>query len=174
MKKLKIYNTKCNKALTQQVFKSVIDTRIALVEESCVPNSEKFNAVLESVKCIKTKAIEEVKLAEAKMILESQALLELKNIDDKERVKRACCNVLDGKKRFMNAIKDKCNEHATQYSNYVDSYTSESLGLICPDAEKMEKDGECAKLTAINTDSITRKYDSFLSPMMKVIKTLDH
>lgn len=175
IRKLRMYNKECNKALTQQVFSAILRTRNQLVEDKCKdPKSAEFNAMFESIRCIHENATDAVKQAETKTVLMSQVLVEADVKDEQERIKRACCDVLASKKHFMAAIKDKCGKYEKVYSDYVDSYTSESLALICSDAEKMEKDGECETLTPLKLDGVSLKYVSFLNPMLKIVKTLDH
>lgn len=169
-------NAKCNKALTQQVLKAVIDTRSSLVAEICndAPSGDKFSQTFESAKCIKDNAFESMRAAESQVVLNTQALLDANIADEKEKLKRVCCNVLAAKKLFLDASAATCGQFRAQYAEYVDSYSSESLGLICADIDKLAEAGECAKLGALSTSNAKLRSVSFLVPMLKLVRTLEH
>lgn len=171
IKTLRKYNKECFSALTQQVLSAVLRTRSQFNELRCKdPASAEFKDSLAGAKCAAENAVESVREAEKKTIISFQVLSEAAISDDKLRVRRACCAVIDSKKVFLAATKDKCSAHEKIYSDYVDSYTSEAMGLICPEQDKLE----CDKLEALKTDGVTNKSLFFLTPMVKVIKQLDH
>lgn len=170
IKTLRKYNKECVTSLTQQVLSAILRTRSQMNELSCKPDSAEFKEAVAGSKCIQENSLEAVKAAERKTILGSQVLYDADIKDEKERVRRACCAVLDSKTFFLEATKDKCSKHSKLYSDYVESYTSEAMGLICPDADKLE----CNKLSALKTEGVALKSKFFLSPMIKLVKTLDH
>lgn len=171
IKTLRKYNNQCYTSLTQQVLSAILRTRSEFNDLHCKdPASAEFKESLEAAKCAAEQAIDSVRDAEKKTIVSFQVLHEANISDDKLRVRRACCAVLESKKSFLAATKDKCSKYEKTYSNYVDSYTDEAMGLICPADEKLE----CEKLEAIKTDGVAPKSKFFLTPMVKLVKTLDH
>lgn len=171
IKMLRKYNKECFSSLTQQVLSAILRTRAQFNELRCAdPTSTDFKVANEAGKCAAEEAIESIKKAEKNIILTFQTLHEATIPDDKLRVRRACCAVIDAKKFFLDATKEKCAKHEKVYSDYVESYTNEAMGLICPDAEKLD----CGKLEAIKIEGVTPKSKFFLTPMIKLIKTLDH
>lgn len=171
IKTLRKYNKECYSSLTQQVLSAILRTRSQFNEARCTdPTSADFISGTEASKCAVDEALANVKEAEKKTILSFQVLHEASIPDDKLRVRRTCCAVLEAKKFFLDATREKCAKHEKVYADYVDSYTSEAMGLICPDAEKLD----CAKLETIKIDGVTPKSKFFLTPMVKLIKTLDH
>lgn len=170
-KTLRKYNKECFSSLTQQVLSAVLRTRSQFNEPRCAdPNSEDFKVSVEAAKCIADNAMDRAKEAEKKTIQSFQVLHEAGIPDDKLRVRRACCAVIDSKKFFLEATKEKCAKYEKVYIDYLDSYTSESMGLICPDTDKLD----CGKLEAIKIDGVTPKNKFFLTPMIHLVKTLDH
>lgn len=171
IKTLRRYNKECHTSLTQQVVSAILRTRSQFNEARCTdPASADFITGLDAAKCAAEMAFDNVKQAETKVILSFQVLHEASIPDDKLRVRRACCAVLEAKKFFFEATKDKCSKHDKVYADYVDSYTNEAMGLICPSVDKLD----CAKLEAIKIEGVAPKTKFFLTPMVKLIKTLDH
>jgi hypothetical protein len=171
IKTLRKYNNQCYTALTQQVLSAILRTRSEFNDKYCKDQtSDAFKQGLDAGKCAAEQALDKVKEAEKKIIVSFQTLHEANISDDKVRVRRACCAVPEAKKHFLAATKDKCSAHEKLYSEYVDSYTEEAMGLICPSSDKLE----CDKLEAIKTDGVEPKTKFFLTPMVKLIKTLDH
>lgn len=168
IKQLKKYNKECYSSLTQQVFSAILRTRSQMNEDVC--KSERAAEALAASKCIAENAFDKVKEAEKAIILMSQVVLDSNIADEKLRLRRSCCAVHAGKIKFMEAIKDKCQKHDKIYNEYVDSYTSEAMGLICPDTEKLE----CDKLEVLKLDGVQPKSTFFLNPLLKLVKTLDH
>lgn len=171
IKTLRKYNKECFSSLTQQVFSAMLRTRSQFNEARCKdPQSVEFKEALEAAKCAAEKAIDSVRAAEKKTIVSFQVLHEANIADDKLRLRRACCGVLDSRKVFIDATKEKCAAHEKVYADYVDSYTNEAMGLICPEPEKLD----CAKLEPIKVEGVAHKSQFFLTPMVKVVKLLDH
>lgn len=171
VKTLRKYNKECYSALTQQVLSAILRTRQEFNDLRCKdPNSEEFKTALEAAKCVATEASDKTREAETKTIMAFQMLTDTTISDEKLRVRRTCCSVIDSKKFFLEATKEKCAKHEKVYADYVDSYTSEAMGLICPSADTLD----CAKLEALKIDGVTPKTKFFLTPMVKLIKTLDH
>jgi len=171
VKVLRKYNKECYSSLTQQVLSAMLRTRSQMNEERCKdPNSEAFKEGLEGVKCVAENAVEKVREAEKKIVLSFQVLHEASIPDDKLRVRRSCCAVQDSKRLFLEATKEKCSKHEALYNQYVESFSSEAMGLICPELDKLE----CSKLEPIKTDGVEIKSKFFLTPMVKLVKTLDH
>lgn len=171
IKTLRKYNKECYSALTQQVLSAILRTRSQMNDVRCKePSTTEFKEALEAAKCIAEQSIEKVQEAEKKTILSLQVILDSNIPDEKLRVRRSCCAVLDAKKFFLAGTKDKCSAHEKIYAEYVDSYTSEAMGLICPEADKLE----CDKLEVIKTEGVEPKSKFFLNPMVKLVKTLDH
>lgn len=168
IKQLKKYNKECFSSLTQQVFSAVLRTRSQLNEDIC--KSERATEAVAANKCIMENAFEKVKEAEKSIVLISQVVLDANIADEKLRLRRSCCAVQAGKTTFMAAIKDKCSKHEKIYAEYVDSYTSEAMGLICPEADKLE----CDKLEPLKIESVQPKSVNFLNPLLKLVKSLDH
>lgn len=168
LKQLKKYNKECYSSLTQQVFSAILRTRSQFNEDTCKP--EKSAEALGSLKCIQEHAHDKVKEAEKTIVLMSQVVLDSNIADEKLRLRRACCAVQESKAKFMKAMEEKCSSHNQIYSGYVDSYTSEAMGLICPDADKLE----CDKLEALKIEGVQPKSTFFLNPLLKLVKTLDH
>lgn len=169
IKTLKLYNSKCHTALTQQVFKAILNTRSQAQVTRCKAGSPEALEVSEATACVAQNAFDAAKEAEKKTILLSQVLLDANIPDEKLRLRRACCVVIDSKTTFINATKEKCAKHQKAYEEYVDSYMQEAMGLICPEADKLE----CGKLEALKVDGVEPKSTFFLTPMLKVVKTLD-
>ena len=171
IKTLRKYNKECFSSLTQQVLSAILRTRSQMTEARCSdPNSAQYKEGLEAVKCIAEKSLETARVAERKTILALQVLYD-KNIDnEKLRVRHSCCAVLDAKKFFLEGTKDKCSHYEKIYAEYVDSYTSEAMGLICPEADKLD----CGSLEQFKTEGVELKNKFFLNPMVKLVKTLDH
>lgn len=171
IKTMRKYNKECYSSLTQQVLSAVLRTRSQFNDARCKdPQSAEYKDSLEAAKCAAENAIESIRDAERKAILTFQVLHESPISDEKLRVRRACCAVLESKKLFLDATKEKCAKHSKAYSDYVDSYTDEAMGLICPEESKLE----CSGMEAIKIDGATAKSKFFLTPMIKLIKTLDH
>lgn len=171
IKTLRKYNNQCYTSLTQQVLSAILRTRSEFNDLRCKDQStDAFKDSLAGAKCAATDALEKIKEAENKIIVSFQTVHEASISDDKLRVRRACCAVMDAKKYFLTATKEKCAKHEKIYSDYVDSYTEEAMGLICPSSDKLD----CDKLEAIKTDGVQPKTKFFLTPMVKLIKTLDH
>lgn len=171
IKTLRKYNNQCYTSLTQQVLSAVLRTRNEFNVLRCKDTaSPEFKDSLAAAKCAAEQAVDKIKLAENKTIVAFQVLHEATIADDKLRVRRTCCAVLDAKKFFLEATKEKCSAHEKVYSDYVDSYTDEAMGLICPAADKLD----CDKLEAIKTEGVEPKTKFFLTPMVKLVKTLDH
>lgn len=170
IKTLRKYNKECYSSLTQQVFSAILRTRSQMNEAHCKPGSPEIKETYEASKCVQENSFDALKDTEKKVILLSQVIFDANIPDDKLRTRRACCAVISSKDAFMGAIKEKCAKHEKIYSDYVDSYTSEAMGLICPEADKLE----CNKLEAIKTDGVEPKTRSFLVPMLRLVKTLDH
>lgn len=167
-KQLKKYNKECYSSLTQQVFSAILRTRSQMNEEVCKP--EKSAEPLAASKCIAENALDKVKEAEKAIVLMSQVVLDSNITDEKLRLRRSCCAVQAGKTRFLEATKEKCAKHEKTYADYVDSYTSEAMGLICPDTEKLE----CDKLEVLKIEGVQIKSTFFLNPLLKLVKSLDH
>ncbi|KAG9510442.1 Deubiquitinase OTUD6B, partial [Fragariocoptes setiger] len=165
IKTLKLYNVKCHKSLTKQVIKAILDTRDAMMQEYCNDDA-KSKAALASINCLYDKALEKVKAAESRAIVSPQVLFDSKIDDEKERLKRACCDVLENKQHFLNATNDGCSEHKSIYEAYIDSYTSSSMSLICP--ENLLKGQECGSLKPLATEGVKPKYSFFLNPLIKI------
>lgn len=171
IKTLRKYNKECYSSLTQQVFSAMLRTRNEFTDKRCKdPASDSYKQGFEALKCIATEAIEPTREAEKKIILGMQVLYDANIADEKLRIRRACCNVIDAKKIFVDASKSKCAKHEPVYGDYVDSYTQEAMGLICPATETLD----CAKLEALKLDGVEPKYKSYLNPILKLVKTLDH
>lgn len=171
LKTLRKYNKECYTSLTQQVLSAMLRTRTEFNDLRCKDKtSTDFTEGVEAAKCAAEQALDGVKMAEKKIIVSFQTLHEASISDDKLRVRRACCSVIDAKKFFLAATKEKCAKHEKVYAAYVDSYTEEAMGLICPSSDKLE----CDKLEAIKTDGVEPKTKFFLTPMVKLVKTLDH
>lgn len=168
VKMLKKYNKECYSSLTQQVFSAIMRTRSQMNEARCAAGSDSFKEAVESTKCIQENALEAVKDAEKKTILASQVIFDANISDEKLRLRRSCCAVLDSKTFFMDAVKTKCSKYEKVYSDYVDSYTSESMSLICP--EKLD----CKELEPLKLEGVEVKSKFFLTPMLKLVKSLDH
>lgn len=170
IKVLRKYNKECYSSLTQQVFSAILRTRSQMNTGRCAPGTPEAAEAIAGTKCIKENALESVKEAERKTVLTTQVLFDANIADDKFRMRRACCNVLANKVLFLDATKEKCGKYEKLYAEYVDSYTSEAMGLICPEADKLE----CDKLEPLKIDGVTPKYKFFINPMLKLVKTLDH
>lgn len=170
IKMLRKYNKDCFSSLTQQVFSAILSSRAKMNELYCKPNSEESKKAIEGNKCISEEALKPVQDAETKTIISSQVLLDKNIPDDKLRMRAACCGVATSKNYFMEATKSKCAKHEAVYSDYVDSYTSEAMGLICPELEKLE----CDKLEPLKLEGVQPRNKFFLNPMLKLIKSLDH
>lgn len=171
IKTLRKYNNQCFTSLTQQVLSATLRTRSEFNNVHCKdPTNTDFKEGVEAAKCAAEQALEKIKVAEKKIIVSFQVLHEATISDDKLRVRRACCSVLDAKKFFLAATSEKCAKHEKVYANYVNSYTEEAMGLICPAADKLE----CDKLEVVKTEGVEPKSKFFLTPMVKLVKTLDH
>lgn len=170
IKTLRKYNKECYSSLTQQVFSAMLRTRSQMNEGRCKAGTPEAKETIDSTKCLVDNALEAVKDAETKTILNSQVLFDANIPDDKLRTRRACCAVIASKTLFLDATKAKCSAYTKVYSEYVDSYTSEAMGLICPEADKLE----CDKLEVLKTDGVAPKNKSFLNPMLRLVKSLDH
>lgn len=170
IKTLKRYNRECYSQLTQQVFAALLRTRANMNDQRCAPDTDLAKEAVEASKCIAEQAFEEAKDAERKTILASQLIDEANIPDDKMRMRRSCCAVLQSKSLFLEAVKPKCSKYEKVYSEYVDSYTSESMALICEDAEKLK----CAELEPLKFAGAQVKSKFFLTPMMRLVKSLDH
>lgn len=81
----------------------------------------------------------------------------------------ACCGVIQSKQLFMEATKEKCAKYEKTYSEYVDSYMSEAMSLICPAPEQLE----CDKLEVLKLEGQEPKSKFFLTPVLKVVRSLD-
>lgn len=170
IKLLRKYNKDCYSSLTQQVFSAMLGSRAKTNELYCKPNSDESTKAIEANKCVQEQAFAAVEDAEKRIILSSQVLLDKNIADDKLRMRNACCAVLQSKTYFIDATKTKCAKHESVYNDYVDSYTNEAMGLICPEADKLE----CDKLEPLKLDGVAPKSKFFLGPMLKLVKTLDH
>lgn len=171
IKTLRKYNNQCYTSLTQQILSAILRTRTQFNDMSCKdPASSEFKNSLEAAKCASEKSINEIREAEKKTIVAFQVLHGAAITDDKLSVRRACCAVLESKKLFIGATKEKCAKYEKNYSDYVDSYTDEAMGLICPVSDKLE----CDKLETIKSDGVVPNFKFFLTPMVKLVKTLDH
>lgn len=171
IKMLRKYNKECYSSLTQQVLSALLRTRSQMTETRCKdPNSAEFKESVEASKCIAEQALSIAQTAEKRVILTLQALYDANIPDDKLRTRHACCAINNSKKAFLGAIKTKCAMHEKLYAEYFDSYTSEAMGLICPEADKLE----CNTLEPIKIDGLALKSKFFLNPMIKLVKTLDH
>lgn len=168
IKQLKKYNKECYSSLTQQVMSAILRTRSQMNEDACKP--ERQADAFAATKCIAENAYEKVKAAERSIVLTSQVVLDSNIADEKLRLRRSCCAVQVGKTLFLDAIKEKCSAHEKMYTDYVDSYTSEAMGLICPEPEKLE----CDKLEALKIEGVQPKSTFFLNPLLKLVKSLDH
>ena len=170
IKTLRKYNKECFSSLTQQVLSAILRTRAQFNELYCKDSAPEYKAGLEAAKCIAENAFANVNAAEKGVILKFQAIVDANIPDDKMRTRRACCSVLETKKLFLEAIKEKCSTSEKVYSDYVDSYTSEAMGLICVEPEKLD----CKSLEPLKTEGVESKSKFFLGPIVKVVKTLDH
>lgn len=168
IKTLRKYNKECFSSLTQQVFSAILRTRGQMIEAHCAEGQTK--EAFEAMKCVRDEAFESVKQAERKTIVGAQVILDANIQDEKLRTKRACCAVLAGKKLFLNATKEKCSKYEKHYVDYVDSYTSEAMGLICPEADKLG----CEQLEPLKLEGVEPRNSFFLNPTIKLVKTLDH
>lgn len=171
IKTLRKYNKECNSALTQQVFSAVLRTRYQFNEPRCKdPESADFKDSLEASKCAAENAIDAIRATEKKAVLQFQALYDSNIPDEKLRVRRTCCAVMEAKKGFVDSTIEKCPKHTKVYSDYVNSYTDEAMGLICPEESKLD----CTGLEPIKTDGVVAKSQFFWTPLIKLVKTLDH
>lgn len=170
IKTLRKYNKECFSSLTQQVFSAILRTRSQMNQGRCAAGTPEAAETVAGTKCLKENAFESVKGAELRAITNAQALYDANIPDDKLRTRRACCIVLSSRKDFIDAAKEKCSKYEKLYTEYIDSYTSEAMGLICPDAEKLE----CDKLEPLKTVAVQIRYKFFLNPFLKIVKTLDH
>lgn len=170
VKTLRKYNKDCFSSLTQQVFSAILGSRAKMNELYCRPDSDESKKAIEANKCVSENAFSVTQEAEKKTILSSQVLLEKNIPDDKLRMRAACCGVLASKGYFIDATRTKCAKYESVYSDYVDSYTSEAMGLICPEADKLE----CEKLEPLKLEGVATKTKFFLGPMLKLVKSLDH
>lgn len=170
IKTLRKYNKKCFSGTTQQVFSAILRTRNDMNEANCKGTEQQVQLIIDAVRCVRESALEQVQAAEKKSILLSQVLYDMNIPDDKLRLRRSCCSVLEGKEVFLGAAKDKCSKYGKIYEEYVDSYSKEAMGIVCPPAEKLE----CSKLEPLKIEGVENKSKFFLSPMLKLIKTLDH
>lgn len=170
IKTLRRYNKDCYSSLTQQVFSAILGSRAKMNEQYCKPDSEESKKAIEANKCISEEALSATQEAEKKTILASQVLLDKNIPDDKLRMRASCCGVIASKSYFIEATKAKCAKHEKVYTDYVDSYTSEAMGLICPEADKLE----CDKLEPLKLEGVQTKTKFFLGPMLKLVKSLDH
>lgn len=170
IKTLRKYNKDCYTSLTQQVMSATLRTRSQMNEKYCAPDSAEFKEAVEASKCIVDNALDKVKEAEKQSIVVPQAVFDANISDNKLRTRRSCCSVLAIEKLFLEATKDKCSKHEKLYTDYVKSYTSDSMGLICPDQDKLD----CGSLEALKTEGVAPKTKFFLNPTVKLVKTLDH
>lgn len=170
IKLLKEYNSKCHTSLTKQVFSAILRTRAELQTRRCAKDSQETKEASDAIACIQENAFDRVKEAEKKSILLSQVLHDANIADEKLRLRSACCGVIASKDIFMEATKEKCSKYEKAYEDYVNSYMSEAMGLICPKAEELD----CGKLEKLKIDGVELKSKFFLTPMLKVVKTLDN
>lgn len=171
IKTLRRYNKECNSALTQQVFSAILRTRSQMIEKYCSkPSSQESKDLVVAINCVANDAFDEVTAAEKKTVVTMEALFDKNIQDEKLRVRGACCNVLSSKNNFIDATKAKCDKHKKFYDEYYESYTSEAMGLICPEADKLD----CDKLETIKTDGLKPKAKFFIAPSLHLVKTLDH
>lgn len=116
---------------------------------------------------------DQMKAVEDKGVLTAQVLGETSFKDDKEKITRMCCTYVKQKEEAMEVIKGKCDKAVTFVTDYLDSYLAESLSLVCPDLEKLVKEGECNKMTPVSLDGTKAKYQFLLTPSIKLVKGLE-
>ena len=170
IKTLRKYNKECFSSLTQQVLSAILRTRAQFNELYCKDSAPEYKLGLEAAKCTAEQAFEKAKDAEKKIVVMFQSIVDANIPEDKMRTRRACCSVIEAKRLFLEGIKEKCSKYEKTFSEYEDSYTSEAMGLICVEPEKLD----CKSLEALKTEGVEPKTKFFLAPMVKLIKTLDH
>lgn len=169
LKTLKRYNKECYTSLTQQVFSAILRTRVQFNEKRCVAGSESFTEAHEGGKCLVDNSSAAVKEAERQTIVGSQVLHEMNIPEKKNRLRRSCCAVLASRTNFLEAAKTKCAKYEKLYIDYVDSYTSEAMGLICDKPEELK----CSELEPLKLAGVEPKYKFFMTPTLKVVQSLD-
>lgn len=169
IKVLRKYNKECYTALTQQVLSAVLRTRSQRIDSVCAADSAENKEELEAIKCTGEykDALNEI---EKNAIKNFQAIGDANIADEKLRIRRTCCVVHETGKKYINATKEKCSKYTKAYTDYYDSYTSEAMGLVCPEESKLE----CDKLEVLKTDGVTPKTKFYLVPLMKLVQTIDH
>lgn len=170
LKTLRKYNKECFSSLTQQVLSAILRTRAAFNEQKCAVGTPEFAEANEAIRCMAENSLDKAIVAEKKAVAGSEVLLEANISDEKLRLRHSCCQVIATRKMFLDVTKEKCSKYEKVYSDYADSYTSEAMSLICPEADKLE----CDKLEGLKIDGVEPKNKFFMTPMLKVVKTLDH
>ena len=94
--------------------------------------------------------------------------------DDNEKITRMCCMLEQQKQEVASIVRPKCEKAIPFMKEFLDSYLSESLGLVCPDLKQLIKSDTCNKFSPIPIEGVKSKYLFFLAPMIKILRGLEH
>lgn len=171
LKCLKAY-AKCLSPLPKQVLLAMVQSRQRYNKKICVekPN-DASSKLLELGQCMRNDQalMEKGTVAEVNAIIAPEALVSRKIDNVSERLKQSCCSVARSRREFMDTIVPGCKQFSPVAGDIIDSYLAETVGIICPDFEKMSK--ECDKLPKIEWAK-TANSRHFIRPIMNVVQTL--
>lgn len=169
VKTLKKYNKQCISNLTQQVVSAILRTRTQNIESICKPDSAEFKEIVEANNC----TVDNADLAngiELKFLRDLWALIDADFKDTKEFLHRTCCLINEQQTKLVGVAKEKCPQYVKSFTEYVESYSSEAMGLVCPEAKSLE----CNKYEPLKTDESAKLKSSFyLLPIVKAVNKLD-
>jgi hypothetical protein len=171
LKCLKVY-AKCLPPLSRQVLLAMVSSRQRFNKKICVekPN-ETSSKVVELAQCMRNdKALwDKGAQAEVNAIVTPEAIVNHKTDNVAERLKQSCCSVARARKEFMESIMPGCKQYSSAASETIDSYLADTVGIICPDFEKLRNDCErLPKLTYAKQPNARH----FIRPILNVVQTL--
>lgn len=117
---------------------------------------------------------DQLRAQEERVNVLTEVLGETQFKDDKEKVTRVCCSIVQQKEDLSNLVRNQCESSIPYLNDYVDSLLSDTMTMVCPAIDTLVKGGDCAKLTPLPVEGVKAKYTFALAPMIKVVKLMEH
>lgn len=165
--------SKCLPPLSKQVLIAMVNSRQKYNKRICTEKqSDAATKLLELDQCMlgNKVAVEKGLQAELNAIAVPEAIVNSKIDNLQDRIKHSCCSVAKVRKEFMDATMPHCKQHSQVASEIIDSYLSDTVGIICPDFESKAR-FDCDKLPKLTAPK-TSTHEFFVRPILNVIATL--
>lgn len=171
LKCLRAY-AKCLPAMPKQVLIAMVSSRTKYNKKICSERlTEAASKFLDLGRCMMedNAAFEKGLEAEINSVSIPETISRTKFDQVQEQLKVSCCSVAEVRQQYMDSTNPSCKQHTGTASEVIDSYLAETVGIVCPNFEKLRND--CAKVPRLTPKAPQHRY--FIKPIIDVIQTLN-